>query len=734
MGFELRKIQIEPDSTALMPPTMASRMNTTKIENLFGSNDMLFYLFESPDVLSEATLRRVQTIASECRRIRGVKDVMSLFDTKRIRGENGAMIVDPAIKAIPASDAEREALRKELTENELAKEVVVSKDFRLTTIILSLKLDASKTDVFLAADSIVKSTAGNEKVFVGGVPAFQHMIIKDITKDITFLIPVVLLVMLAILYGFFRQARGILLPFAVVLCSTVFGMAILPIMGWKLTVLSAILPIMVIAFSNNYGLYLIAKYKELCGLPQKRTAAELAMEVFKSLNEPIFFTGLITMAGILGLLSHILVPARQIGIAAAVAIGFSVIVTLGGIPAILSLLPVPKLPRSGAKGKSRSILEDGLSVTARIVTQKPKAVLLISLIVSLLAIAGALMLKVDANQENLFGKKHPISRSTRLINDNFGGSQTISLLVEGDVKDPALLRRLEAYKDTLKRMPGVGQVMSMADVVKTMSKALNDKGEPGYDRVPDTREAVAQYLELYSMSGNPEDFERLVDFNYEKTQFMVQINNGATPVVNTIVKKIKDIQKGDPSIKIVGGYAAIFAELANTIIKGQVESIVFALVAIIVLVILLFRSPVAGALSSIPLVISIVLGFGLMGVTGIRLDIATAVITSIVMGTGVDFTIQFLWGYRSVRRGGVPYAEAMHRTLTTTGKAVTFNALCVIAGFGVLFLSSMPPLRSLAFLFCILTLTCMAATLVVIPALCMVFKPKFLEPGSGSKK
>jgi predicted RND superfamily exporter protein len=440
------------------------------------------------------------------------------------------------------------------------------------------------------------------------------------------------------------------------------------------------------------------------------------------------------MAGILGLLSHILVPARQIGIAAAVAIGFSVIVTLGGIPAILSLLPVPKLPRSGAKGKSRSILEDGLSVTARIVTQKPKAVLLISLIVSLLAIAGALMLKVDANQENLFGKKHPISRSTRLINDNFGGSQTISLLVEGDVKDPALLRRLEAYKDTLKRMPGVGQVMSMADVVKTMSKALNDKGEPGYDRVPDTREAVAQYLELYSMSGNPEDFERLVDFNYEKTQFMVQINNGATPVVNTIVKKIKDIQKGDPSIKIVGGYAAIFAELANTIIKGQVESIVFALVAIIVLVILLFRSPVAGALSSIPLVISIVLGFGLMGVTGIRLDIATAVITSIVMGTGVDFTIQFLWGYRSVRRGGVPYAEAMHRTLTTTGKAVTFNALCVIAGFGVLFLSSMPPLRSLAFLFCILTLTCMAATLVVIPALCMVFKPKFLEPGSGSKK
>jgi predicted RND superfamily exporter protein len=103
------------------------------------------------------------------------------------------------------------------------------------------------------------------------------------------------------------------------------------------------------------------------------------------------------------------------------------------------------------------------------------------------------------------------------------------------------------------------------------------------------------------------------------------------------------------------------------------------------------------------------------------------------MGTGVDFTIQFLWGYRSVRRKEVPFAQAMHTTLTTTGKAVTFNALCVAAGFGVLFLSSVPPLRWLALLFCVLTLTCMVATLVVIPALCIVFKPKFLEPISTTQ-
>jgi hydrophobe/amphiphile efflux-3 (HAE3) family protein len=734
MGLELRKIQIEPNSAELMPPTMSSRMNTTRLEELFGSNDMLFYLLEAPDVLSEPTLQRVKALASAFRGISGVKDVMSVFEAKRIMGQDGAMIVEPAIGTIPASYAERETLRQQLLENELVKEVVISKDFRYTAIILSLKLGASQPDVFKAADSIVKSIPGTEKVYVGGVPAFQHMIIKDIVKDLFFLIPTVLLVMLVILYGFFRQRRGVLLPFFVVVLSTIFGMAVLPIMGWKITVLSAILPIMVVAFSNNYGLYLIARYKELCAQQPTWTPKELASEVFRSLSKPILFTGLITMVGILGLLTHILVPAKQIGIAAAAAIGFSIIVTLGGIPAILSLLRVPKAPQSTGGSKSWSVLDKGLSGTARLVTRRPAAVLIVTLIVTALGVAGALMLKVDANQENLFSKRHPISQSTRLINSQFGGSQTISLLVEGDIKDPALLNRLQVYKDTLTRMPGVGQVASMADVIKTMSKALNDKGEPGYNRIPDTRDAVAQYLELYSMSGNPEDFERLVDFNYEKTQFLVRVNNGATPAVNTIMAKIREIQKQDPGIKLIGGYAAIFSELANTIIKGQVESILFALGAIIILVILLFRSPVAGALSAVPLVISIVMGFGLMGTTGIRLDIATAVITSIVMGTGVDFTIQLLWGYRSVRRSGVAYAEAIHRTLTTTGKAVTFNALCVIAGFGVLFLSSMPPLRSLALLFCVLTLTCMVATLVVIPALCLVFKPKFLDPPSTPKQ
>jgi uncharacterized protein len=146
------------------------------------------------------------------------------------------------------------------------------------------------------------------------------------------------------------------------------------------------------------------------------------------------------------------------------------------------------------------------------------------------------------------------------------------------------------------------------------------------------------------------------------------------------------------------------------------------------LVMLLFRSYQAGLLSAVPLVLSMILGFGIMGIFDIRLDMATAFITSIIMGTGVDFTVQFLWKYRAMRREGKSPEAAVAQTLAGTGKAIAFNAICVVSGFGVLILSSMPPLRHLALLFSVLTLTCMAGTLVVIPSLCLLWRPEFLEP------
>jgi predicted RND superfamily exporter protein len=158
------------------------------------------------------------------------------------------------------------------------------------------------------------------------------------------------------------------------------------------------------------------------------------------------------------------------------------------------------------------------------------------------------------------------------------------------------------------------------------------------------------------------------------------------------------------------------------------------LCAIAILVMLMFRSAAAGLLSSVPLVFAIIIGFGTMGALGINLDMATALITSIVIGTGVDFSLQFIWRYRSIRQDGIPYDDAVKKTFTTVGRAIVFNAVCLASGLGVLIFSSIPPLRYFAILFGVLTLACMFGTLIVVPALCIVWKPTYLEPVNSDSK
>jgi len=143
---------------------------------------------------------------------------------------------------------------------------------------------------------------------------------------------------------------------------------------------------------------------------------------------------------------------------------------------------------------------------------------------------------------------------------------------------------------------------------------------------------------------------------------------------------------------------------------------------------ILFRSFTAGLISAIPLALSVTILFGLMGIFRIELNIATALLSSIMIGVGVDYTIHFLWRYRIERQNGLFPQEAVKKTLFTTGRGIVFNAFSVIVGFVALLFSSFMPVRFFGFLVVVSIFSCLVGALVLIPALCLVFRPKFLEP------
>jgi hypothetical protein len=196
---------------------------------------------------------------------------------------------------------------------------------------------------------------------------------------------------------------------------------------------------------------------------------------------------------------------------------------------------------------------------------------------------------------------------------------------------------------------------------------------------------------------------------------------------NKIETKVKSLLEGDENVSVIGGYSLVEKELSHSIAKGQINSLIFAFIAILILLTIIFRSISAGILGSLPLLFTVVSTFGLMGWFGIELNIVTALLSSISIGLGVDYSIHLFWRLKSEVKAGSTYSEAIQTSLKTIGRGITINAFSVILGFAVLFLSSFPYIHSFAFLIIVSILLCLVGALILVPAICMLTSPKFLK-------
>lgn len=728
-GSRIPRAEIESDMKAMLPSDMESRINTDQIDELFGGTDMLMVIIKSEDVLNPDTLIRTKEISKKMKRVKGVDKVLSLFEMKNIKGEEGAMIVEPAVRRIPKTEEQKELLRKEIEENDIVYGSVVSEDFTLTAVIALLKSDVSDTVIVKEVQDLIAQNPGEEEVVIGGLPFTRVQVTKSIQDDFRRLLPLGILIMLVFLFFCFKQLRGVVLPFIVVIMSILFAMGLVPLLGWKIHVITVLVPIMLIAIANDYGIHLIAKYQEYNYEGNPHSKKELAMKIFSSLSKPVILTGLTTSAAMLCLLGHIIIPSRQLSILASAGILFALAASLLFIPAVVSMLPKSK-PLLLTKNNKRPFLEKMLSLFGKMVTSKPKAIIAFAVVSSLVVSVGIFFIIVDTDPNNYYPDEHPIAYSGRLVNDNLGGAQNISVVFQGDIKDPGIMNKIDNMEHELNEMPEVGNTTSIARVVRQMSRALNDPEEEWYDKIPDSRNAVAQYFELYSMSGDPDDFEKMVDFPYEHALLTARLNTASTKKMDSVINRIKQKTANDPDVKLVGGFGSILSELAHKVVDGQLLSLGLAILVVGILLMILFRSVVAGLISAIPLAVSVTILFGLMGIFRIELNVATAMLSSIMIGVGVDYTIHFLWRFKEERQNGFDPQEAAKKTLITTGRGIFFNALSVIIGFVVLLTSSFIPVRFFGFLVVVSISSCLMGALILIPALCIVIKPKFLEPKS----
>jgi predicted RND superfamily exporter protein len=723
-GLMLPRLEINSNLDKYVPDHLENKAYLRELNSIFGSTEMILVMLHDGDLVNAATLKRLNALASDLADLEGITRCISPFDAKEISYDDGFMLMDPLFSEESLDTYDYESLKPRIAANQMASRFF-SEDFTLASIILSKDTDAPES-IIEDIQAVIARHPGDEEVLIGGLPYIRYSISGNIKSDMIVLVPLALVLMVSMLYFFFREWRGVLMPFSVVAMSIIFSFGIMALFGWQISLMSILMPIMLIAIANNYGIHMIALYQELAKSPEPMSMIAICKRIYVDLKRPIIITGLTTIAGVLGLLTHSMIPAAQLGVITSVGIAFALILSLWFVPAMLSYFKV-KTPDPYAKPKKAALADRWLERFSRWVSNHPKYTVGISVIIAVLGTLGVFLVKVDTNIEGYFLGKSEVRRSTELINNEFGGAQFISILFEGDVLQPEILKRMEGYEEEIREEPAVGNVNSPVTLVKELSKGFYTPEEAGYNQIPETVDEAYQFIEIFAMGGNEDAVEQFIDYNYEYARMIISLRDGSNSAGKDLLNTLKEMTENDPNVRFITGTALTKIELADLVVSGQIKSLVFAMIMIFLIISVIFRSPKAGILSSVPLSIAIIVLFGLMGILGISLDIATALLSSIMIGIGVDYTIHFLWRFKTEREKGMDHKEAASITLRTTGRGIFFNALSVIIGFLALSLSYFAPMRYFSALIVISITICLISALVLVPAIVILTKPKFLD-------
>ena len=304
LGLLLPTIKTDPEIRNFVPRSMPSRVSTDSIEKDFGVQDMIIVLLKDSTILTHENLGRIKDIDRGFSRLEGIGTVNSLFTARKIESNEGMMIVDPLIRRIPDSQEEMQSLRKDIMANQFALGIVASEDMTSAAVTGTINPYVPEHVTLNRVDSIISTQQGSGEIMTGGLPYIRRYIMKDVNHDAIILIPLALIIMLTILKLSLGDWKSVFMPFTVVALSMIITMGLIPLFGWSFSILSLLVPIILISVANNYGIYIVSRRNELKRSEIPPGRKDMVRELTGSLNMPILFSGLTTIAGLLGLLAH----------------------------------------------------------------------------------------------------------------------------------------------------------------------------------------------------------------------------------------------------------------------------------------------------------------------------------------------------------------------------------------------------------------------------------------------
>jgi predicted RND superfamily exporter protein len=491
-AMQLPRAELDNNNLRFVPPNDPALQTSRWIDDTFGSS--LFILVglqrQYGTVFDREFLNRIRVYSQIIQEMPIVRDITSLISADYITTDGDAIIAEKLVNDDFSGSVEEIAeLKHRLLSWTLYDRALFSDDFTATQILISLSLEIDDTtskevtEQFVHIRDIARETFGSlATVYVTGIPVISTTINEAMNDDLKLLVPLVTLVVLLVLFLSFHAFTPVILPLLTVLIATVWSVGAMPLFGIRLSVISTVLPVILIAVGSAYGIHVVthylAEFKTTKGSGMTRDEhRELILAVLMKIRRPVFITALTTVSAFASFCFTSVAPCREFGYFASFGVAAAFIVTISLIPALLIIRGPRKFARQKASNTNNDIsvfIADNLVSIA----QHKKTILFLVIITAIVAVYGISHLIIDNVMVEYFRADTDIYRSDGFIRQQFGGSKVISVVVEADshnvILRPDTLAAVDGLSVYLQRkVPNVGKVMGFTDLVKRINQVMN---------------------------------------------------------------------------------------------------------------------------------------------------------------------------------------------------------------------------------------------------------------------
>ncbi len=708
LSFQIRNLTIELDPDKNLPQDHPFITASNTIKKVFGSNFVLVVgiTAKEGDIYQKHIIEKIQSLTKDLNRIPGINSGSSIGlaskKAKDIKGNSLGLSVKPIIDGSLDYDLKenQNKLKAAIATNPIYSQVLVSADQKTTTINLEIDPNTKQFDPIVSQieEILNNNTSDSVEYNLGGLPYFLAWL-ERYSSRMGFFFPIAILIIGILHYEAFRTHQGLILPLLTAIFAVIWGLGMISLTGIPLDVFNATTPILILAVSAGHAVQILKRYyEEYQEIRKDKLISPIEANkraVVQSLTKvgPVMIVACtVACFGFLSLLFFRITTIRTFGVFSALGIFSALLIEITFIPSLRSLLPPPREDEVHKEADERiwdRIIQKCIDII--LYTERKK---IYSIAIGILIIGFFLSryVNVENTAEGTIAKDRPAIIQDKYLNQKLSGTNTMNILVEGDedsIKEPAVLNFLKELQILTEENEHVGKSISIVDLIQQINQAMNN-GDLLYYKIPDNKELISQYLLLYSISGDPGDFDSYVNYDYSKANITVFMRTDSSSITNDLVNKIKSFvtEKAPRSIHVsIGGSNATSAALNEVMVEGKLLNIFQILGVVICITGIVFRSWIAGFLAVIPLVFSLALNFGTMGLFGVPLNITTSLISALVVGVGADFSIYLLFRIKEELIKNNEEHTAIRSAMKSAGKAILFVATALAGGYAILIFS-----------------------------------------------